>query len=68
MKIYYMTDLAPLVENMHGCTGLKNNIKESQMEPPHIGDETPRDQNGSPYNNKRDMGLVEKKHLLTYSQ
>ena len=42
------------------------------MEPPHIRDEAPRDENGVPYNNKRNMGRVEKKSPVgkknTYSQ
>ena len=36
-------------------------IKESQMEPPHIGEEAPRDKNGIPYSNRRNRLWVRSK-------
>ena len=39
------------------------------MEPrPHIRDEAPRDYNGIPYNNKRNMGPAKRKSVVTYLQ
>ena len=46
--------------------GLERKSRSHQMDPPHSGDEIPRDSNGVPYKNVMYVGPVEKK--TTYSQ